>query len=342
MTLKIPEKSYEKLLKEITGLYGDTQNSLLKAYWLTGKYIIETEQESPAGSGYGRYLIERLSNDLTMKYGKGFSQTNLKNMRRFFKTHPENQPATELEWSKYLVLLTIRDEETREEFVKKAIDEELTRFQLKKQVELYMLQNRKEGKLERIENYQVDRGELYCYRKINRPELNKGKDEIIIDCGFNVWRSVKIQNINKFRDTEVFKTEKKNNRYYISEVLENKEENIKKNYTYKGNVDRVIDGDTLYVNTDLGFDTVIRQKIRLRGVDCPEIEFDEGKKAKRYVSSELSKCECIVIKTYKTDMYDRYISDIFYKEGESDIEKIAREGNLLNRKLLEKGLARAI
>ncbi|NLV66699.1 MAG: hypothetical protein GXY14_03390 [Spirochaetes bacterium] len=342
MKTEIPEKSYEKLLKEITGLYGDTQHSMLKAYWLTGKYIIETEQETPARAGYGKYLIERLSNDLTKKYGNGFSKTNLKNMRRFFKTHPDSQPVTELEWSKYLTLLVIKDEEMREQFVNKAIDEELTRFQLKKQVELYMFRNRKECDPDMLENYPVERGELYCYRKIEKPDLLSNEKEVIVDCGFNVWRRVTIHNIDKYRDMEIFKTDKRNNRYYISEVLDKTEESIQKNYTYKGRVEKVIDGDTLQVNIDLGFDAVIKQKIRLRGVDTPEIEFNEGKKAKAFVSRELNRCEYIIIKTYKTDIYDRYISDVFYKEDCTDAERIAQEGTLLNRKLLEKGLARAI
>jgi len=340
MKSEIPEKNYEKLLNEITGLYGDTHTSMLKAYWLTGKYILETEQESPERAGYGRYLIERLSNDLTKKYGKGFSQTNLKNMRRLFKTHPESQPVTSLEWSKYLMLLSVKDEDTREELTRKALDEELTRFQLKKQIELYMLQSGNGQDPAEIENYPIYRGELYSYRIVNRPDSVKG--EVTIDCGFNVWRSVKIQNIDKYREPEIIKTVRRNNRYYISEVLKKTEESIKKQYTYKAAVEKIIDGDTLLVNIAPGFDTVIRQKVRLKGIDAPEINFEEGRKARAYVSSVLNKCECIVIKTYKTDIYDRYISDVFYKEGESDAETIAREGTLLNRKLLEKGLVRAI
>lgn len=205
-----------------------------------------------------------------------------------------------------------------------------------------MIQNRKESELESVENYSIDRGELYCYRRIDESEPEKDRDDITVDCGFNVWRNPGIENIDKFKNFEIFKTEKRNNRYYISEVLEKSDDNSGKYFTYKGHVDRVIDGDTLLVNIDLGFDTVIRQRIRLRGVDTPEIDFDEGKKARSFVNRVLGKSDCIVIKTYKTDLYDRYISDVFFFEDESDPEIIAREGILLNKRLLEKGLARMV
>lgn len=334
------DKRYEKLFKDITDLYGESQTTLLQTYWQTGKCIIETEQKSPARAGYGQYLIERLSNDLTQKYGKGFSQTNLKNMRRLFYTHPENQPESRLEWSKYLMLLSIRDNNMREELAVKAIDEGLTKYQLQKLVDLYMLRNRKESELERIENYKTDRGELYCYRMINSADLNGDNNEVLIDCGFNVWRNIKIENIDKYKDAEIFKTEKRNSKYYISEVLDKTKENAGKIYTYKGYVDSVVDGDTLHVIIDLGFETMIREKIRLRGIDAPEIIFTEGKKAKTFVVNALKNCGYIVLKTYKTDKYDRYVSDIFFMEGEVEAERITQEGELLNRKILDKGFAR--
>ena len=41
-------------------------------------------------------------------------------------------------------------------------------------------------------------------------------------------------------------------------------------YTYKAKLDRVIDGDTIDANIDLGFDITIHKRIRLAGIDTPE------------------------------------------------------------------------
>jgi len=338
MSSEFPDKSYEKLLKVITGLYGQSQGSMLRSYWLTGKYIMDAELKS-GGAGYGRYLIERLSGDLTKRYGKGFSQTSLKNMRRFFQRHPEDRAVPDIEWSKYLVLLSIGDLEAREEFARRAAEEDLTRFQLKRLVEIYLLQDKDGGATERVWSLGTERGELFCYRNYKRPDES---NEVMIDCGFNVWRSVNIGNIDKYSGMDIFRTVKRRSRYYISEVMDRSAENLKKSYTYRGYVENVIDGDTLQVNIDLGFGTLIRQKLRLRGVDTPEIDFEEGVRARVFVKSLLAGCPCVVVKTYKTDMYDRYISDVFYREGESDPGVIAMEGELLNRRLIEEGLARAI
>lgn len=58
-------------------------------------------------------------------------------------------------------------------------------------------------------------------------------------------------------------------------------------FTYKGYVERVIDGDTLKVEIDLGFRNWTRQTLRLRGVDAPEVDTKEGRRAKEFVVGEL-------------------------------------------------------
>ena len=60
-------------------------NSLMTAsYWEIGRRIVEAKQKGKRRAGYGDLLIERLSLDLTLQFGRGFSPDNLENMRRFF------------------------------------------------------------------------------------------------------------------------------------------------------------------------------------------------------------------------------------------------------------------
>ena len=64
-------------------------NALMTAsYWEIGRRIVEAEQKGKRRAGYGEQLMERLSADLTTRFGRGFSPDNLENMRRFFVAYP--------------------------------------------------------------------------------------------------------------------------------------------------------------------------------------------------------------------------------------------------------------
>lgn len=58
-------------------------NILVQTYWKIGKIIIEDEQENSERAEYGKKLLKELSKKLTKEYGKGFSKSNLFNMRNF-------------------------------------------------------------------------------------------------------------------------------------------------------------------------------------------------------------------------------------------------------------------
>ncbi len=57
---------------------------LIDTYWQIGKYIVDFEQGGEGRAAYGEGLISKLSKDLTLEFGRGFSRTNLKNFRSFY------------------------------------------------------------------------------------------------------------------------------------------------------------------------------------------------------------------------------------------------------------------
>lgn len=87
-------------------------------------------------------------------------------------------------------------------------------------------------------------------------------------------------------------------------------------YTYAATVVRVIDGDTLYANVDLGFRMTIQITVRLLGINTPELNTDEGKRARDYM--RMLEGQKIVLKTYKDpkDKYGRWLGEI-YANGEN-------------------------
>ena len=105
--------------------------SMVYAYFETGRLIVEEEQSGLQRAAYGKYLIPELSNYFTERMGRGYSVTNLKQMRKFYQVYAEDQigqtlsdqlqnlPAVStgrkfpLSWSHYLKLMRIDNVDER-------------------------------------------------------------------------------------------------------------------------------------------------------------------------------------------------------------------------------------
>lgn len=86
-------------------------------------------------------------------------------------------------------------------------------------------------------------------------------------------------------------------------------------------IDKIVDGDTIYVTVDLGFFIYHQLKVRLNMVDAPEIysgtaeEKEKGQLAKSLVYAYVKEIEEnfeISVKTKKTDKYGRWVGTFFY------------------------------
>ena len=65
--------------------------AITAAYWLIGHRIVEFEQSGGERAEYGAALVERLAEDLTGRFGRGFSRQNIQNMRLFYLSYPPGQ-----------------------------------------------------------------------------------------------------------------------------------------------------------------------------------------------------------------------------------------------------------
>jgi micrococcal nuclease len=113
-------------------------------------------------------------------------------------------------------------------------------------------------------------------------------------------------------------------------------------YQYKAKAERVIDGDTIDVTIDLGFKITTHQRIRLAGIDTPEIfsvkkdsdEHRRGIEAMQFVEQRLAaNSNQMIIETEKvTGKYGRYIGTI----------KLSDSATTLNQELLDNGYAERV
>ena len=64
-------------------------NAVMTAtYWEIGRHIVEFEQDGKARAEYGERLLEKLSGDLSARFGRGFGLIQIRVMRQFFVTYP--------------------------------------------------------------------------------------------------------------------------------------------------------------------------------------------------------------------------------------------------------------
>jgi endonuclease YncB( thermonuclease family) len=91
-------------------------------------------------------------------------------------------------------------------------------------------------------------------------------------------------------------------------------------YQYKAQVKAVIDADTIDVLIDLGFGVHTMQRLRLYGIDAPEMKTEAGKIAKEYVKSVLLGADAsmfIYVRTLKDkkDKYGRKLAVLYFDES---------------------------
>ena len=113
---------------------------MLKTYYEIGKKIVEEEQKGSERAEYGKKLLETLSKELVKEFGKGFSVTALKNMRKFYIVYKDEigQSVTDelnrLTWTHYCELIKIDDKTKRKYFEKYAISEALSVRDMQRQI----------------------------------------------------------------------------------------------------------------------------------------------------------------------------------------------------------------
>ena len=111
-------------------------NELLMSYWKIGEIIIRYEQDNGIRAAYGEQTLKQMSKALTQALGKGFSRSNLQNMRQLYLTYEKCQTLSgKLSWSHYCELLSISDPDKRSFYEKEAINANWSVRELKRQVD---------------------------------------------------------------------------------------------------------------------------------------------------------------------------------------------------------------
>lgn len=107
--------------------YRAVSTSMVEAYWLVGRRIVEEEQGGQERAAYGQAVINELSKELNRRFGGGYSPANLRNFRQFYLTFPVEEICytlcSKLSWSHNRLIMRVSDPKARQYYLKEAAEQ---------------------------------------------------------------------------------------------------------------------------------------------------------------------------------------------------------------------------
>lgn len=317
------------------------EEARVRTYWETGWWIKEHLLLNRHRAGYGDEVLRKLSRD------EGVSGTVFKRCRQFAEKFPglfpkpigaarhlfaltpylasKRELKSVLTWTHYRTLLPLEDEKLRVRLAREAARRDWTVPELEAQI-----QSRRKSPVASSDSPPTPvlltpkKGELFTYRIV------EDGGALALDQGFAKYWNLSREEAGRFRKGDI-----------VRKVPGGKMEKLQKPtpaflYTYEADVVRVTDADTLWMKIYLegrGSPPWVKEKLRLRDIDAPELKTPEGNAAKRFVEGLVESAARVLITTTKPDKWDRYLSDVFLIRA--DGPEI-----YLNNHLLQNGHAR--
>lgn len=135
--------SFESFYNKVKEILESARNSayravnfaMVQAYWEIGRTIVEEEQNGGSRADYGSRLLLGLSDLLTVDYGKGFDESNLRNMRMFYLRYQKRDALRpELSWTHYRLLMRVEEDPAREFYLGECVEGNWSTRQLERQI----------------------------------------------------------------------------------------------------------------------------------------------------------------------------------------------------------------
>lgn len=111
------------IIESRSRIFRTINTEIIQLYWEIGRLIVEDEQNGNPRANYGKQTIKELSSFLTYEFGRGYDESNLKNMRIFFRSFPIRDALRhELSWTHYRIISRIPNIEKRHRLMEHAIE----------------------------------------------------------------------------------------------------------------------------------------------------------------------------------------------------------------------------
>lgn len=297
-----------------------------RTYWQVGRLIDAHVLQHADRADYGKQVLKKLAQDLST------NQTLLYYALQFARSYANFPAPGKLTWSHYRALLPVKDSGQREKLESRA---EAWGWSSRRLEEAVASSDRRgrvvRGAGSRSESAEEPAeaaapGELYVYRLCRSQAPGANPQSLLVDLGFSTYREFSPKGSGLFSG-DMVKAVKKTDGYDCERYHGSPERDL---YCYRAWCERVVDGDTAWMQIDLGFGIFTRQKLRLQGLDAPEKGEAGAEKSRRWLQQRLRSGEALLIRTVRSDKYDRYLAEIF------------TGGRSLNAAMLKSTLARPV
>lgn len=300
------------------------------ANWETGRLINEHILLNQQRAGYAQQVIPKLEQRI------GVSERVLYQCAQVHRLFPILNRGSELGWTHYRLLCQVPDEEQRARLLAAAQKNKWTAPELEDRVRQLNLETLPADPVDGHEANDSANGKIAPKRLSPRrgepglyPVVTRSGGSLALDLGFKMFLPLDPAEARRLKlgAGDIVRVE-------ADHALRREAAATKANlFTYHARGVRVVDGDTLAVTIALPPYNEIDKKLRLRGVDCPEVDTADGRAAKRFTQALVDRATNVVIATTKPDKYDRYLADIFLAVAD-------RDEVFLNDALLENAHAR--
>lgn len=306
-----PVQTYDELLAAIRAAHGPTENRIKSAVepakfreaWETGQFIQEhLLLNKTQAEGYSEQTLQSLAKDL------GTTDSELSYKLQFARAFPAFPAAYNLGWPHYREAVFISDAAGRDAILKQAEAGNWSAKKLHKEIKKHKLKNVLEKHFVFDE---IKPGKLGLYKIV----LING--ELKAELGFDVYRDAPPKGLTELAENQIISSMGK----YFDVHPEAKPEDL---YTYNAVLLNVFDGNSFDALVDLGFNTTVVKRLRLRRVISPELAEDFGEQAKaeldRVFSKGGGKLTFRIARGYEMDRYGRYLVDVFVNDRSIDQE----------------------
>ena len=319
-TSRVPKiAAYPELLRRVRKTFLTARTKIqqvkVRAYWGAGRDIHNHILHQKDRAKYGEKVVIKLAHNL------GVEKDVIYLALRLYRNNPIFGTYRKLTLSHYNQLLKIEDPKKRLLIENQAEREDWNIRKLRAEIRKAKSGPRVSGngKGKAVKLLQPKKGKIGVYQIVADGE------GLAVDLGFTSYSS--LTKPGKLKEGEFVGFSPSGRLRKIKGV------SVQDLFTYEAGRWKVVDGDTVWFQVWHKRPLYLWEKLRLRGIDAPELSTAKGRRAKRFLEALLKKAVKIVVTTTKPDKWDRYLTDLFVTMP--DGTEI-----FVNNLLLERGLAR--